>query len=195
MQYRLAQKNTHTVKIKGSKFIAICQPIRNREEAKAAITDVEKEHHKANHVCWAYRVYEENQILGYSSDAGEPHASAGPPILAALEGRRLVNAVCVVVRYFGGTKLGIGGLIRAYGGTAAGALDEAGLQPYDPPVLIRLATDNAGYADLMRILGKYQYHLDQSYRDNQILLEVRLPCEEVPSFHNDLQTIPQVQVL
>jgi putative IMPACT (imprinted ancient) family translation regulator len=102
----------HTNIVRDSKFIGYCCPVTSKSQALRKISEIEQLHKKATHVCWAYRVYENNQLLYYADDAGEPHGSAGLPILKALEGRALVNTICLVVRYFGGTKLGIGGLIR-----------------------------------------------------------------------------------
>ena len=109
--------------IKGSRFFATAAPVRTEEEALALVTEVEAELSEARHHCWAFRLRAEGRTR--CSDAGEPGGSAGRPILARLEGKDLSDAVVVVSRIYGGTKLGVGGLIRAYGGTAGQALDAA----------------------------------------------------------------------
>lgn len=110
-------------KIKGSRFIAFAQPVADVGEALAALAVRQREHAHANHHCFAWRGQSEHETR--TSDDGEPRGSAGQPILRAVSGRELFDVVVIVTRYFGGTKLGIGGLIRAYGGAAGQLLDGA----------------------------------------------------------------------
>lgn len=107
--------------IKKSRFIAIVKTTRNEEEARSFIFDIRKEFHDASHVCTAYCIGEHQEIQR-SSDNGEPAGTAGVPILEAIKKSGLDDVTCCVVRYFGGIKLGAGGLIRAYGGSATEAL-------------------------------------------------------------------------
>jgi len=100
------------IKEKGSRFLAVVQPAGSEAEGKAALALLARRHHDATHCCWAWR-------LGWpprerSSDAGEPAGTAGVPILQVLRGAELTDVCAVVVRWFGGTKLGKGGLARAY---------------------------------------------------------------------------------
>ena len=99
--------------------------ISNEEEGREYIAQIKKEHHKANHSCSAMIVGEDGQIKR-SSDDGEPSGTAGVPMLTVLEKQGLTNVVAVVTRYFGGIKLGTGGLIRAYSGSVAHAIEEIG---------------------------------------------------------------------
>ncbi len=109
---------------KSSRFIAMVARVESREAFRAMLAGIEAEQASATHHCWAFRI-------GFSpveelfSDDGEPSGSAGLPILRVLAGKGLVNIACVVTRYFGGTKLGIGGLIRAYSQATSAALREA----------------------------------------------------------------------
>jgi uncharacterized YigZ family protein len=110
------------LKIKGSIFIAFAFPVSSEREARERIKKVSKETFDATHHCFAYKIKtDESEIVKYS-DAGEPHGTAGSPILSAIESERLSNVLVVVTRYFGGTKLGTGGLSRAYRQTAQEAL-------------------------------------------------------------------------
>ncbi len=113
------------VTIKRSRFIARVRVVRTEEEAREAVKAIAQSETSANHHCWAYRVgfphYRE-----YFSDAGEPSGSAGKPILGAIQKEDVTHAVVVVTRYFGGIKLGVRGLIEAYGKTASLALRESG---------------------------------------------------------------------
>ena len=110
------------VTITGSRFIVDIRPARSADDALAQVAAVREQYPDASHHCWAYRLHHQSQTR--SSDDGEPGGSAGRPILAQIEGHELFDLVVVVTRYFGGTKLGVGGLIRAYGGTAGKALDQ-----------------------------------------------------------------------
>ena len=121
----LAEPITHEIdKISGSRFIADAAPAKSEEEARAFLEVVRGKHHDARHHCWAYRVGPRGETWR-SSDDGEPSGSAGVPILKQLEGHDVTDLVVVVTRYFGGTKLGVGGLVRAYGSAAKEALEEA----------------------------------------------------------------------
>lgn len=113
--------------VKGSRFVATVVPVTDEAAARAAVREIEEELPGATHHCWALRL--QRPSLERAVDAGEPSGSAGRPILAALVGRDVVDACVVVTRWFGGTKLGVGGLVRAYGGAAAAALDRAPLVP------------------------------------------------------------------
>jgi len=112
------------VKDRGSKFIAYLIPCKNEYSFKDQLDLVKLNEPNARHYCWAYRVNPES-IFERSNDDGEPGNSAGTPILRALQSHELVDVACIVARYFGGTKLGIPGLIRAYGGSAKGACELA----------------------------------------------------------------------
>lgn len=110
--------------IERSKFICLVSGVNSEEEAKNFIASTRKKYPQANHYCYAF-VLGENGFNQKFSDDGEPHGTAGMPILTAIKGRGLINVVAVVVRYFGGIKLGTGGLSRAYGGAAAETLDKS----------------------------------------------------------------------
>ena len=131
-------------KIKGSRFIASAAPVDSDEEATAHVEAVRRENHAARHVCWARRLGTDGADTR-ARDAGEPSGSAGKPILAAIVGRELTFVVVAVTRYFGGTKLGVGGLARAYGGAAAEALDRARIRLVVPTCRVEVDVD---YADV-----------------------------------------------
>lgn len=108
-------------KEKGSKFLAFAIPVGSEDEIKAFIAQKRKEHHQAVHVCSAFRLGADHKIYR-SSDDGEPSNSAGPPILGQIQAFGLTNVLIAVVRYYGGTNLGVGGLITAYRTAAKEAL-------------------------------------------------------------------------
>lgn len=113
--------------IKGSRFLACLAPCGTEEEAKAFVGSVRERFRDARHHCFAWRLGSGAAAVTRSSDDGEPSGSAGRPILMQLEGHEVTDLACVVVRWFGGVKLGVGGLVRAYGGAAGKALDRAPL--------------------------------------------------------------------
>lgn len=109
-------------KERGSKFFCFAMPISSIDDAKSAIASLSKKHHKARHVCFAYRIGENGETYR-SYDDGEPSGTAGKPILRQIEHHNLSNVLVVVVRYFGGTKLGTGSLMRAYREASSEALN------------------------------------------------------------------------
>lgn len=127
------------LKVKGSRFLAVLTPADGEPEARRVLEVAEHDHAHATHVCWAWRLGAEGAPR--SSDAAEPSGTAGAPILRALEGADVSDAVLMVVRWFGGTKLGRGGLIRAYGGAARAVLEEAELVRRRPTVVLEMVTD------------------------------------------------------
>ena len=111
-------------KDRGSKFLAFAEPIADEDEAKVRIAWYKKKYHDARHVCYAYRLGEN---LWRTKDDGEPHGTAGMPILRSIDAQKLDNILVVVVRYFGGTLLGTGGLMVAYREATKEALKNAEL--------------------------------------------------------------------
>lgn len=111
-------------KEKGSKFLAFAVPVSTEQEIKEFIAQKRKEHHQAVHVCSAFRLGADHKVYR-SSDDGEPSNSAGPPILGQIQAYDLTNILIAVVRYYGGTNLGVGGLIAAYRTAAKEALEAA----------------------------------------------------------------------
>lgn len=129
----LAAEHRHEVEIKKSRFIAVVFRAQNIEEAFAGFARVWQA--KATHNCWAYRIGE----LYRFSDDGEPGGTAGRPILAAIEGQGLDQVMAVVIRYYGGIKLGAGGLVRAYGGAVLECLRQAPRLEITPKVVCSVA--------------------------------------------------------
>jgi uncharacterized YigZ family protein len=120
----IAEVSSGIFKDKGSKFLAFAYPVQTEEEVKQIISTLKKEHHSARHHCYAWRMGTEN-IVYRTNDDGEPSSTAGKPILGQLLSFNLTNTLVVVVRYFGGTLLGVSGLINAYKNAAADALSNA----------------------------------------------------------------------
>lgn len=168
-------------------------PVASIDEAREKIRSLAAEHAKATHVCWAYRIFTDGQIQACQSDAGEPHHSAGPPILAAFEGRQLVNTLCIVVRYFGGTKLGIGGLIRAYGGTAAKTMDRAGRKKFPRYTIMRYRVAHSDYPNILRVIQQLRLEFRQQFRNEVVEIEVKVNDSQKATFRAALKAIPSLK--
>ena len=138
---------------KKSRFIAEVFPVVSEDEISAYIEKIKKEYWDARHHCWAY-VIGQNPGTERMSDDGEPAGTAGKPILEVIRGRGLTDVLVVVTRYFGGTLLGTGGLVRAYTQAALEGLSHAGILRKVPGVRLKIGTDYTG-------LGKIQYLLAQ----------------------------------
>jgi uncharacterized YigZ family protein len=122
--YTIEKESTGLFKDKGSKFYAFAYPLRNEENVKEILSILRKEHHSARHYCYAWRLGTK-EITYRANDDGEPPSTAGKPILGQLQSFNVTNILVVVVRYFGGTLMGTGGLISAYRSAAADALKNA----------------------------------------------------------------------
>jgi len=120
----IKQRSEGIYRDRGSKFLAFAFPVYTTEEIKKALADLRKEYHDARHHCYAYRLGAAKDIYR-SNDDGEPSGSAGNPILGQIRSNDLSNILIVVVRYFGGTLLGVGGLINAYRTAASNAIQDA----------------------------------------------------------------------
>jgi len=142
-------------KDKGSKFIGYVFPIVSEDDVKARIVELKKKHHTARHWCYAWQIGTEN-IRYRANDDGEPNNSAGNPIYGQILSKEVTNVLVVVVRYFGGTKLGVGGLINAYKTTAKLILEEAKIIEKTIDVFYQLIFEYKDMNKVMRILKEQQ---------------------------------------
>lgn len=138
--YTVLKDYTHELIEKKSRFIGYIFKINSEDEAIEHIQQLKKEHHKARHHCYAYTL---NKTIVRSSDDGEPSGTAGVPILETIQKLKLDNVLVVVVRYFGGIKLGAGGLIRAYSNTTSQTIKEAGIAEVCQKTIAVLSVDYA----------------------------------------------------
>ncbi len=136
---------------RGSRFLGYAFPVVSVEEGKARLQHVKKEHPKASHHCFAWRIGQQGEIHRVSDD-GEPSGSAGRPILNQVQSQDLTNVMVVVVRYFGGTMLGIPGLINAYKTTAAEALNKAGRVEKNIEVFMEVTCDYTVMNEVMQVV-------------------------------------------
>ncbi len=169
---------TGIYKEKGSKFMAFAHPVSSEAAVKAVLAGLRKEYFDARHHCYAYVLGPEKNLYR-ASDDGEPNHSAGDPILGQIRSRQLTNVLVVVVRYFGGVKLGVGGLITAYKEAAADALQHAIIQEEEVTSLYTLTYDYAATPDVMKMVKDVDLEiLNQSFDDRcQLQIRVRLRYE------------------
>jgi uncharacterized YigZ family protein len=149
----IEKNGTFEVSIKRSRFIGNCRRCTSEEDAKSFIRDVSAAFANAQHNCWAFRVSNGSRETTNFSDAGEPHGSAGAPIIGAIEKLGLTNVAVVVTRYFGGTKLGIRGLIDAYGGTALQCLKVGSIAKFCVGFEILLEMSYSQWSDMTHLLN------------------------------------------
>ncbi len=153
-------------KEKGSKFISLAYPVSNEAEIRAILEEIKKEHHKARHVCYAY-ILGADKAISKAQDAGEPTHSAGAPILGQIRSLDLTNVLLVVVRYFGGTKLGLGGLVSAYKTASEDALKNAEIVEDYEKIIVHLSVS---YEEMPRLMEFFKQHKlpvkEQIFGDN-----------------------------
>ena len=150
----IEKSSTAEFKDRGSKFIAYAFPIQTADDFKMQLQDLKKEHPKAVHHCFAYRIGTDGNNFR-SSDDGEPSGTAGKPILGQIDSKELVNVAIVVVRYWGGTLLGVPGLINAYKASAAMALQVTPIVQKQVEVLYSIEFDYTQMNDVMMILKQF----------------------------------------
>ena len=182
MRDTLAAPASHTLEVKHSRFLARALPVDNADAALRFLADVADP--DATHNCWAYRIGQEYR----SSDDGEPAGTAGRPILAAIEGQGFDQVIVVVTRWFGGIKLGAGGLVRAYGGAAAECLRTASRRPL---VALREMELRAPFDDLGVVHAALATHgaakLDERFDANGVVLRLSLPADRVDALAAQLR--------
>ena len=163
-------------KEKGSKFYGFAYPVNSIEEAKEKLDLLRKEYHDARHHCMAYSIRTGEQIVTRASDDGEPNHSAGDPILGQIKSFELQNVVVIVVRYFGGTKLGVSGLIHAYKTAAYEALSSAKIIEVIPKKEITIEYPYEKTNEIMRLISEFQVEIvDQSFEEKCTLTGRMLP--------------------
>ena len=156
MEYFTFKENsTVQEEIKKSKFICHVKRVSSEEEARDFINTIKKEHYKATHNCSAFIIGEHSDIKR-TSDDGEPSGTAGVPMLGVLENHHITNSCVVVTRYFGGIKLGAGGLIRAYAGSVAQAVREIGLVEIKEQVVLGITLTYSQYQEFANFLKDNQ---------------------------------------
>lgn len=180
-------------KDRGSKFIAYTFPVMSVNDFKDRLADIKKEHPKATHHCFAYRLGLDGLLFRVSDD-GEPSGSAGRPILGQIDSKELTNVLIVVVRYFGGTLLGVPGLINAYKTAAALALQ---VTPFvQKPVLInyRLQFDYTQMNEVMKVMKYFDCVIVKQETNLFCLMEIGVPRNRLDEVLFKLQDLRTVEI-
>ncbi|MGE6408365.1 MULTISPECIES: YigZ family protein [unclassified Psychrobacter] len=181
MSYQTLKRAVTTrLEIKKSEFIAYAYPVTSREQAMFHVEQLRGEYTDARHFCWAYIVGDpDNTTSAGFDDDGEPSGTAGRPILNVLQHKSIGNVIIIVVRYFGGIKLGAGGLTRAYAGSAQAAVDEMILNPYVPMTQIQILAEFATEAQCRYMIESLGGHIDDVSYSKQVTLTATLAEADV----------------
>lgn len=166
---------------KKSRFIANVFPVKKEEEALEFLEKIRKEHWNATHNCFAYTIGEKDQIQRCSDD-GEPSGTAGRPILDVLLGEKIHNVLVVVTRYFGGTLLGTGGLVRAYSKATQEGLKQSTIIEKFTGKEISVVTDYNGIGKIQYIIGQMELTVEEIQYTDIVTLLILLPLEQAETF-------------
>lgn len=183
--YTIAEDSEHEIVIRGSRFICSLQRVENEEEAKAFIQTIKKEHWKATHNCSAYLIGDRDEIQR-AHDDGEPSGTAGVPMLEVLKKNELKYVVAVVTRYFGGTKLGAGGLIRAYSKSVSSTLKEIGIVERAMQIPVKCTVSYSASGKLENNLIQSPYSVIDTLYTDQVTFSVGIPADDVEIFQSEM---------
>lgn len=183
----LAQPVTARLEIKKSDFITYAYPVTSREQAMFHVEQLREKYADARHHCWAYIIGDPNNTTsaGFDDD-GEPNGTAGRPILNVLQHKNIGNVIVIVVRYFGGIKLGAGGLTRAYAGSAQAAVDEMRLTPYVSMTQVQIAADFANESQVRYVVEDMGGSIGEVTYSKAVTLTVSLPAADVDTLKERL---------
>jgi uncharacterized YigZ family protein len=187
--YTLAAAVHAELDIRKSRFIALAVPVDGREAAQQVLHALRAEHSAATHVCWALLAGGHSGM----SDDGEPSGTAGRPIMEVLRHHELDKVLGVVVRYFGGVKLGAGGLARAYADAIATALKQAQRIEYVTQAALTVEVDYANEARVRRWIAQHGYLLEHGSHGALVRLAIRLPAADLQAAREALRNLTQGQ--
>ena len=168
----IKEDSVYTYEIKKSKFITLLFNVSSLDEINTHLDQIKKEYKDATHYCYAYKV----NNLKKASDDGEPSGTAGAPILEVLDKKDLNNILCVVVRYFGGIKLGAGGLLRAYSTSVREAIDHNEIVNYIESYIVKISTN---YDNKKRIEYHFKDNIIEAEYTNNIVYLLNIKKEDI----------------
>ncbi|KRN89800.1 YigZ family protein [Ligilactobacillus ceti] len=189
----IKEVGSSTLIIKKSEFICYLARTNTEEEARDFLAFITNEHRKANHHCFAYTLGLNDEIQR-ESDNGEPSGTAGVPILEVLKNNQLHNVTAVVVRYFGGIKLGTGGLIRAYSSAVSQAIQEIGIVKRVLQTEITCSIDYPLLGKLQNYLENQDYYTVDTQYTEQVAVTVAVDTEKVDPFQAEIFNLLNAQV-
>ncbi|MBT3589117.1 MAG: YigZ family protein [Candidatus Marinimicrobia bacterium] len=179
MKYTIQKKGTSVYKEKQSEFIGHIYPFSDITQFRFYLKDLKKEYHDARHFCWAYRIQGSHEIEENTSDAGEPNGTAGLPILHQLKQVGLVNVGLIVIRYFGGIKLGKRGLIESYGQSASDTIQTVKRYPFQDVVLYKLTAPMDFYGPLSSHLSQLDGKIIEDQSAQSIVWKIEYPRKQI----------------
>lgn len=182
-------------KDKNSKFFGYAFPVKNEEEVKGHIVNLKKQHHSARHWCYAYQIGTfENQIQFRANDDGEPNNSAGMPIYGQIQSFEVTNILIVVVRYFGGVKLGVSGLIHAYKTAAQMALEASKIVTKTINKHFEIHFDYKNMNKVMRVIKEQNLKVINQTLELDCKIEISVRLKNVQKVQDSFQSIFEVTI-
>lgn len=189
----ISSKAEGLYKAKGSKFLAFGYPVYSEQETKSILNGIRKKYHNARHCCYAYRTGTINEISRMNDD-GEPPNTAGKPIYGQIISNDLTNILIVVVRYFGGTLLGKGGLIKAYKSAASDMLSNAEIITRPVSRLYKISFNYDVISDVLRILDREKLEQLGNEYDQHCIVITRITANKEKNIISRLRRINSVEV-
>ncbi len=175
--------------IEKSRFICSVMPVNGEDEAKSFVSSIKNKYKDATHNCYAY-VADEGGFYVKFSDDGEPQGTAGMPMLEVLKNRKLYRVAVVVTRYFGGIKLGAGGLVRAYSDCVCKGLDLANVISYVESSIIKLEVSFSTYPKILKYFSSITHNvLSNEFTDSGVIINFAIPCDNFESVKTDILDI------
>jgi len=186
-EFTLSSKSEGKYHEKGSIFSALAIPVSAIAEVKANLQQLKEQFPDASHICYGYRIKERGRLDEFSTDAGEPKGSSGLPILNVLKRNQIVDAVIFVVRYFGGSKLGIPGLINAYGTAAEETIENAKVKKWAQLERISFIYNYDLHNKVDSILQKFKVNIIKSDFGESIQVELEIDVEKNEELKKELK--------
>ena len=191
--FTIRESSAGIYKEKGSKFLAHAFPVRSEEEIKDLLAGLRKEYHDARHHCYAYRLGYENHLFRINDD-GEPSGTAGRPIYGQILSRELSQILIVVIRYFGGIKLGVPGLINAYKSAASNALDESVIVAAIVREKYRIDFDYTAMNSVMKALKEGNALITSHHSGNECSIEFLIRKSDGKNISSRLEKLSTISI-
>lgn len=195
-EYKSPEKPSKEVlfKEKGSKFYGFAFPVQNEIDIESALEQLKNQHHKARHFCYAWQLGKTYDTYKVNDD-GEPNNSAGMPIYGQLQSFEVTNCLVVVVRYFGGTKLGVGGLISAYKTTAKMALENASIKTHTIDRQIQVTCEYDMMNEVMRLVKEFDLNIIEQELKIKCQFTISIRQKEFKSVRARFEQVYGLQVI
>jgi uncharacterized YigZ family protein len=184
----VAAEGAGLFKDRGSKFLAFAYPVQSEEDIKSNLEDLRKQYFDARHHCYAYVIGNDGKVFR-ANDDGEPNHSAGDPILGQIHSKELTNTLVVVIRYFGGTKLGVSGLINAYKTAAELALNEAGIKTVEIKQSFKIIYSYEATNEIMRLTNDLSVDIVEQLFEEDCLLIGKIKIDLVETIVSKVQLL------